>query len=130
MADVAQPNASEAHTGETRRDFLLLTAGAIGGGMLGCATDDLPHDGVHLVSMCLEEWSDRRHALRHPRPFVEQRCRIQEQGKIQLRGLSTHLAELLHSVVESAPREDGCCPGSDVELRARSAAQASRSSIA
>ena len=31
MADVAQQNASEAHAGETRRDFLLLTAGAIGG---------------------------------------------------------------------------------------------------
>ncbi len=31
MADVAQHNATEAHPGETRRDFLLLTAGAIGG---------------------------------------------------------------------------------------------------
>src|SRR6266481_9702900 len=31
MADVAQQNVGEAHTGETRRDFLILTAGAIGG---------------------------------------------------------------------------------------------------
>src|SRR6201987_5042812 len=31
MADVAQQNGTEAHSGETRRDFLLLTAGAIGG---------------------------------------------------------------------------------------------------
>ena len=31
MADVAQQNVGEAHTGETRRDFLLLTASAIGG---------------------------------------------------------------------------------------------------
>src|SRR5438552_15136940 len=31
MADVAQQNGGEAHAGETRRDFLLLTAGAIGG---------------------------------------------------------------------------------------------------
>ena len=29
MADVAQQNGGEAHAGETRRDFLLLTAGAI-----------------------------------------------------------------------------------------------------
>ena len=31
MADVAQHNGTEAHPGERRRDFLLLTAGAIGG---------------------------------------------------------------------------------------------------
>jgi ubiquinol-cytochrome c reductase iron-sulfur subunit len=31
MADVAQQNVGEAHAGETRRDFLILTAGAIGG---------------------------------------------------------------------------------------------------
>ncbi len=31
MADVAQQNVTQAHPGETRRDFLLLTAGAIGG---------------------------------------------------------------------------------------------------
>jgi len=31
MADVAQQNITEAHPGETRRDFLYLTAGAIGG---------------------------------------------------------------------------------------------------
>src|SRR5467141_3548344 len=31
MADVAQQNVGEAHTGETRRDFLILTASAIGG---------------------------------------------------------------------------------------------------
>src|SRR5438093_11354460 len=31
MADLAQQNGGEAHAGETRRDFLLLTAGAIGG---------------------------------------------------------------------------------------------------
>src|SRR3984893_18681205 len=31
MADVAQQNIGEAHTGETRRDFLILTAGAFGG---------------------------------------------------------------------------------------------------
>jgi ubiquinol-cytochrome c reductase iron-sulfur subunit len=31
MADVVHQNASEGHAGETRRDFLLLTAGAIGG---------------------------------------------------------------------------------------------------
>src|ERR1700748_3179064 len=30
MADLAQHNASGAHTGETRRDFLILTATAIG----------------------------------------------------------------------------------------------------
>ena len=31
MADVAQQNVGEAHAGETRRDFLILTASAIGG---------------------------------------------------------------------------------------------------
>jgi ubiquinol-cytochrome c reductase iron-sulfur subunit len=31
MADVVQQNITEAHPGETRRDFLYLTAGAIGG---------------------------------------------------------------------------------------------------
>jgi len=31
MADVAQQNVGEAHEGETRRDFLILTASAIGG---------------------------------------------------------------------------------------------------
>src|ERR1700732_4943050 len=31
MADVAQQNVGEAQTGETRRDFLILTATAIGG---------------------------------------------------------------------------------------------------
>src|SRR6266481_6893839 len=31
MADVAQQHVGEAHTAETRRDFLILTAGAIGG---------------------------------------------------------------------------------------------------
>src|SRR5271155_6235430 len=31
MADVAQQNVNQAHPGETRRDFLLLTTGAIGG---------------------------------------------------------------------------------------------------
>src|SRR3974377_1878882 len=32
MADVAQQNVNQAHSGDTRRDFLLLRAGAIGGG--------------------------------------------------------------------------------------------------
>src|SRR5215831_11468241 len=36
MADVAQQNINQAHSGETRRDFLYLTAGAIGG--IGVAT--------------------------------------------------------------------------------------------
>src|SRR5437660_10983681 len=31
MADVTQQNVGETHTGETRRDFLILTAAAIGG---------------------------------------------------------------------------------------------------
>ena len=31
MADVAQTHINQAHSGETRRDFLYLTAGAIGG---------------------------------------------------------------------------------------------------
>src|SRR5215472_7081334 len=31
MADLAQQNVGEAHAGETRRDFLILTAAAIGG---------------------------------------------------------------------------------------------------
>ena len=31
MADVTQQNVGEAHAGETRRDFLILTAAAIGG---------------------------------------------------------------------------------------------------
>src|SRR5437773_10427172 len=31
MADVTQQNVGEVHAGETRRDFLILTAGAIGG---------------------------------------------------------------------------------------------------
>ena len=31
MADMAQQNVSQAHSGDTRRDFLYLTAGAIGG---------------------------------------------------------------------------------------------------
>src|SRR6266849_4673394 len=31
MADLAQHNAAGLHPGETRRDFLLLTAGSIGG---------------------------------------------------------------------------------------------------
>ena len=31
MADVAQHNVTEAHAGETRRDFLILTADALGG---------------------------------------------------------------------------------------------------
>src|SRR6476660_10378255 len=31
MADVAQQHINQAHAGETRRDFLYLTAGAIGG---------------------------------------------------------------------------------------------------
>src|SRR6516225_3367666 len=31
MADMAQQNVSQAHSSDTRRDFLYLTAGAIGG---------------------------------------------------------------------------------------------------
>jgi len=31
MADMAQQNISQVHPGDTRRDFLFLTAGAIGG---------------------------------------------------------------------------------------------------
>ena len=31
MADMAEQNVSQAHSGDTRRDFLYLTAGAIGG---------------------------------------------------------------------------------------------------
>ena len=31
MADMAQQNVSQAHSGDTRRDFLYLTVGAIGG---------------------------------------------------------------------------------------------------
>jgi ubiquinol-cytochrome c reductase iron-sulfur subunit len=35
MADLAQEHVSHAHSGETRRDFLLLTAGALGAVAVG-----------------------------------------------------------------------------------------------
>ena len=70
-----------------QRFQLVHAAECIGRGEFLCTGNDLAHHRIDVFRICIEEFADRDIAFCHPWPFVQQACRIQERGEIDLRPL-------------------------------------------